>query len=197
MPVMPAADLARAPYVYIRPWTGLPELHAQLAEVRAAGIRVDAAHTTSEFISVNTPASRRPHFSSLTASLRAGDRLMVRTLDALGCSLDDIRSTLNWLGEAQVEVCCLAFGADPMTAQMFRLVAALADLKHDVRSEATIAGLDRARALGRRIGRPPSLDERATIEALQLLADGRTVSDVARRMSISRATVIRLRDSST
>jgi putative DNA-invertase from lambdoid prophage Rac len=74
------------------------------------------------------------------------------------------------------------------------VIAAVAEFERDLLVERTQAGLTRARAEGKALGRPRALTDAQEAEALQRLADGESVSGVARALAVSRATFIRLRD---
>jgi len=75
---------------------------------------------------------------------------------------------------------------------IFHVFAALAEFERNLIRERTKAGLDAARARGRKGGRKPSLDERQTREIKALLRDPQIhVTDVARRYGISRSTLYR------
>ncbi|PRY91910.1 putative DNA-invertase from lambdoid prophage Rac, partial [Hasllibacter halocynthiae] len=66
--------------------------------------------------------------------------------------------------------------------------------ERDLLVERTQSGLARARAEGKRIGRPPSLSARARAAVREGLAAGESVAALARRHGTSRQTVMRIRD---
>ena len=66
---------------------------------------------------------------------------------------------------------------------IFHIFASLAEFERSIIRERTIAGLEAARKLGRRGGRPKSLKEEDLVVVRVLLRDPNiTVEDVAKRM---------------
>ena len=75
---------------------------------------------------------------------------------------------------------------------MFHVFAALAEFERSVIRERTAAGLEAARARGRKGGRPRSLSERDLAAAKATLRDPNiTVAEVARRLGVGPATLYR------
>ena len=75
---------------------------------------------------------------------------------------------------------------------MFHVFAALAEFERSVIRERTTAGLEAARARGRRGGRPRSLNEGDLAAAKAMLLDPSiTVEEVARRLGVGPATLYR------
>jgi putative DNA-invertase from lambdoid prophage Rac len=72
------------------------------------------------------------------------------------------------------------------------VIAAVAQFERDLLIERTLAGQARARAEGKRFGRKPVLDGEQRQKALQRVADGASISAVAREMRVSRATIMRV-----
>jgi DNA invertase Pin-like site-specific DNA recombinase len=72
---------------------------------------------------------------------------------------------------------------------MFAIIGAMAQLERDIIGERVTAGLERARARGRRLGRPRARVDVETIR--QLRADGHSLGAIARRVRCSRATLRR------
>lgn len=77
---------------------------------------------------------------------------------------------------------------------MLTMLASVAEMERDLLVERTQAGLARAKAEGKKLGRRPKTTEVQRMEIRSLLAGGTSVSEVARRYSVSRANVIGIRD---
>lgn len=73
------------------------------------------------------------------------------------------------------------------------VLAAVAEFERDLLIERTNAGLVRSRAKGTKMGRREALSEKQQAEVLKQLADGTSVSKLARDYDTSRQTIIRLR----
>jgi DNA invertase Pin-like site-specific DNA recombinase len=98
----------------------------------------------------------RPEFLRMLDIARAGDLIVVWRLDRLGRSLKELIETVGMLGERGIELRSLKESIDTSTPAgklMFHLVAAMAEFERDLISERTLAGLEAARARGRKGGR--------------------------------------------
>ncbi len=149
-------------------------------------------------ISGKTPALERPQFRKLLERIREGETLVVSKLDRLGRDSIDVESTLRLLEERLVSVMVLQLGNTDLTSTAGKLIrkvlAAVADMERDLLIERTQAGLARAREQGKVLGRRPKTtpEDRETIR--KGLSEGESVSEMARRYGISRATVISIRE---
>jgi len=74
------------------------------------------------------------------------------------------------------------------------VINAVAEFERDLLVERTQAGLSRAKADGKTLGRPPSLtdDERRAVE--RRLEEGASVSALAREFNASRNMIMRVQD---
>lgn len=73
---------------------------------------------------------------------------------------------------------------------VFHVFAALAEFERNLIRERTKAGLEAARARGRKGGRKPALTEKAVKEIRQLLKDPDiNVTEIAKRYGVSRASI--------
>ena len=126
------------------------------------------------------------------------DVLVVTKLDRLGRNVMDVGSTVTRLAELGVRVHCLALGGVDLTSSTGKLtmnvINAVAEFERDLLIERTQAGLSRARAEGKLLGRPRSLtdDQRRAVE--RRLNEGASVSALAREFNTSRNTIMRMRD---
>jgi len=99
----------------------------------------------------------RPEFLKMLDIARPGDVIVVWKLDRLGRSLKELIETVNALAEGGIELRSLKENIDTTTPTgklMFHIIAALAEFERDIISERTQAGLEAARARGRKGGRP-------------------------------------------
>jgi putative DNA-invertase from lambdoid prophage Rac len=186
-------------FAYCRVSTGDQTTENQIAEIAGAGFAIDAKRAIAETISGSVAATERPGFTKLLDRLEPGDVLVVTKLDRLGRNAMDLRATVSNLERAGIRVHCLALGGMDLTSPAGKMtmgvIAAVAEFERDLLIERTNAGLARAKKDGKRFGRPPALDEDARGMARAMLAAGVPVSEVARDLNTSRATIIRARDS--
>jgi DNA invertase Pin-like site-specific DNA recombinase len=98
----------------------------------------------------------RPEFLRMLDQARSGDVIVVWRLDRLGRSLKDLIETVQALEKRGIELRSLKENIDTTTPTgklMFHMMAALAEFERDVIRERTLAGLEAARARGRKGGR--------------------------------------------
>jgi putative DNA-invertase from lambdoid prophage Rac len=97
-----------------------------------------------------------------------------------------------------VRVHCLALGGQDLTSAAGKMtmgvLVAVAEFERDLLIERTHAGLERAKAEGKTLGRPAALDDDQREVVRAQLAEGITISAVARHLSTSRQTIMRVRD---
>ena len=170
----------------------------QLQEIKAAGFKVEPRRVVTETVSGNVATSQRRGFTRLLDRLEPGDVLVVTKLDRLGRNVMDVGSTVAKLAELAVRVHCLALGGVDLTSSTGKLtmnvINAVAEFERDLLIERIQAGLSRAKAEGKTLGRPQSLtdDQRKAVE--RRLNEGATVSALAREFKTSRNTIMRVRD---
>ena len=136
----------------------------------------------------------RAQWAECNRSLGRGDTLVVVRIDRLGRSLADLVETLDNLHMRGIQFRSLTEGIDTSTAlgrMFYQLAGAFAEYERALISERTRAGLDAARAAGRRIGRPAVLTEEQKSSARQLYAQGHSIAAIARVLGVSRATIRR------
>ncbi len=130
--------------------------------------------------------------------LEQEDILVVTKLDRLGRNAIDVRETVEALSELGVKVHCLALGGADLTStagkMTMQVVSAVAEFEKDLLIERTQSGLERARAKGKQLGRPPSLTKEQKAEVKKRLTEGSSVSSLAREYQTSRQTIQRARD---
>jgi len=182
-------------FLYARVSTADQTTDNQLQEVKAAGFDVRPDRVVSEVISGGQAAALRPGFRRLLDKLEAGDVLVVTKLDRLGRSAVDVRTTVDDLERRGVRIHCLALGGADLTSpagkMVMQVLAAVAEFELDLIRERTHAGLERAKAEGKRLGRPSALDVAGVTQARARKAAGDSISAIARDLKVSRATVLR------
>jgi putative DNA-invertase from lambdoid prophage Rac len=184
-------------FAYVRVSTASQTSENQIREIEAAGFAVEPCRIIAETISGSIAIARRPGFAKLIDKLETGDVLVVTKLDRLGRDAIDVSATVARLEELGVRVHCLALGgvdlASPAGRMTMAVINAVAQFERDLLIERTQAGLARAKAEGKALGRRASLDPYQRAKAAEQLAQGASVSAVARAFSTSRQTILRIR----
>ncbi len=140
----------------------------------------------------------RQGLSSCLKALRKGDTLIVWKLDRLGRNLRHLVNTVHELSEKGISFKVLTGqGAqiDTTTSQgklVFGFFAALAEFERDLISERTKAGLESARARGRKGGAPYKMTPAKLRLAMASMGKRETViSNLCKELGITRQTLYR------
>ena len=185
-------------FAYCRVSTVEQTTDNQVQEIAAAGFKVTPQRTIVETVSGSVATSERPGFGLLLNKLEEGDVLVVTKLDRLGRNAIDVRATVEALAGMGVRVNCLALGnidlASPAGKMTMGVINAVAEFERDLLIERTQAGLARAKAEGKSLGRRPSLDDEQTRRVLSGLEAGEAIAALAREFNTSRQTIMRVRD---
>ena len=185
-------------FAYARVSTSEQEVGNQVAEITAAGFAVAPHRIITETISGSVAISQRPEFTRLLDKMEYGDVLIVTKLDRLGRDAIDVASTVAQLEELGIRVHCLALGGVDLTSSAGKLtmgvINAVAQFERDLLIERTQSGLARAKAEGKRMGRPPALSPGQQADVKARLKAGNAVAAIARDLGVSRQTIMRVRD---
>lgn len=183
-------------FAYCRVSTSDQTTDNQLNEIQAAGFSVEPKRIVKETISGSVASIDRPGFSKLVDRLEEGDVLIVTKLDRLGRNAMDVRATVERLAASGVRVHCLALGGVDLTSAAGKMtmgvIAAVSEFERDLLIERTQAGLSRAKAQGRSLGRPAALSEAQQAEVIRLRSEGFSLGALAARFSVSRAAIQRI-----
>lgn len=139
--------------------------------------------------------SDRPGLKQAFDFAREGDTLVVWRLDRLGRSLKDLIALVEELENRKIGFRSLQENIDTTTSGgklIFHLFGALAEFERNLIRERTQAGLQAARARGRKGGRRRKLTPQEIEIGRSLAADPkRSVSSICKHLSISRPTYYR------
>lgn len=137
----------------------------------------------------------RPQLAAALDYMREGDTLVVWKLDQLARSIKQLIETVEGLEKRGIGFRSLTETIDTTTPGgklVFHVFAGLAEFERSLIRERTRAGLDAARARGKKGGRPPKLNADDLKAAKALLADPEiNVEEIARRLGVSSATLYR------
>jgi len=139
---------------------------------------------------------KRPAFDRLLkdAARRKFDVIMAWSVDRLGRSLQDLVGFLGEIHANGIDLFLDRQGIDTTTPggkAMFQMMGVFAEFEREIMRERIHAGLDRARAKGKKLGNQgvPEVIERAVVERLAAGAPKRLI---ARELGIDAATVRRI-----
>lgn len=170
----------------------------QREEIAAAGYVIEPRRYVEEKVSGSVPASQRPGFAKLMEKMEPGDTLIVTKLDRIGRDSIDVQQTVSRFAEQGMRLIVLQLGNLDLTSSagslMVKVLAAMADFERDLIIERTQAGQARARAEGKHMGRPAKTNESQRQAIRKALTAGATVTSMAEKFRVSRATIIGIRD---
>ncbi|WOE74036.1 recombinase family protein [Alterisphingorhabdus coralli] len=168
----------------------------QLTEIKAAGFHIEPHRIITETVSGSVAIAQRKGFARLIDKMEQGDVLVVTKLDRLGRNAVDVSSTVTDLETMGIRVHCLALGGVDLTSSAGKMtmnvINAVAQFERDLLIERTQAGLARAKAQGKALGRPPALSADQQQMVREKLKAGETVSALARQFKTSRQTIMRV-----
>lgn len=135
----------------------------------------------------------RPELSQCLRTLRKGDVLVVWKLDRLARSLKDLVEIVQDLHDREVGFKSITEAVDTTSSGgrlVFHIFGALAEFEHDLIRERTKAGLQAARARGRKGGRKPAMSQADIRKAAAMLSDDKiTKTEVASHFGVTRTTL--------
>lgn len=164
------AELSR--YVEARGWTAVQFVERGVSGAKDSRPQLDAMMR----------AVKRKRF----------DAVVCWKLDRLGRDMRHLVNLLDELRALDVGLVTLGEGLDTTTPAgrlAFGIFASVAEFERERLRERTLLGLDRARAQGKRLGRPVDAALRARVDA----AAGLSVRTAAQRVGCSTATIQKLR----
>lgn len=176
----------------------------QVAQARAEGFQIDEVLADHGVSGVKFRLSERPEGRRLFDRLRSGDTLVVRWLDRLGRSYEDVVDSMRHFIRGGIIVRTVINNmtfdgatTDPVQRAvrdaMIAFLAATAEAQAEATRIAQQAGIAAVKGDPRKYaGRKPSYD-RAMVEAVRgLLTQGQGASAIAKATGLSRQTVVRI-----
>jgi DNA invertase Pin-like site-specific DNA recombinase len=189
------AGSAKRAAIYTRVSCGDQHPQTQLYDLRelAKQRRYEIVHEYTDTISGSK--SKRPGLDQLLVDARRHrfDVVLVAAFDRVARNVRHFLEVLDELNHLNIEFASLRENIDtggPLGRAMVVIVGAIAELEKSLIVERVKAGMRRAKLEGRRIGRSPLNVDRTAIVRDRLA--GLSLTKVAKRYRVSRATVVRL-----
>ncbi|PNQ03694.1 recombinase family protein [Sphingobium fuliginis] len=183
-------------FAYCRVSTADQTTDNQVREIEAAGFAVDPKRVVAETVSGSVAAKERKGFSRLVDRLEDGDVLVVTKMDRLGRNAMDVRATVEQLAKDGVRVHCLALGGVDLTSAAGKMtmgiINTVAEFERDLLIERTQAGLSRAKAEGKTLGRPAALSREDQEAIAAQRREGVSLGALAKQFDVSRAAIQRV-----
>jgi DNA invertase Pin-like site-specific DNA recombinase len=180
---------------YARVSTRQQSADRQEADLLSAGIRRDDLYVDH---GVSGARASRPQFDRALEALERGDTLVITTLDRLGRSTQNMLAFADELRDRGAALRVLNLGggdvdtSTPMGSMLFTIMAALAQMEHEIKRERIVDSISKRRAAGKDLGgRPQRVTDSQVRSAIRLVESGEPAAQVARDLGMSRATFYR------
>lgn len=163
----------------------------QNTDRQLAGVGVDRVFTDK----VSGKDTARPSLDELLAFVRAGDTVVVHSMDRLARNLDDLRRLVRLLTAKGVGISfvkeSLTFTGDdsPMATLLLSVMGAFAEFERALILERQREGIEAAKRRGAYTDRKPALTADQAAELRRRADDGEPKALLAREFGISRETV--------
>ena len=137
----------------------------------------------------------RPELKRCLQYLREGDTLLVTKIDRLARSTSDLYRIVSQLADKGVSFKVVddpSIDTSSRTGKhIMGILALIAEFENDIRRERQMDGIKKARERGTRFGRKPLLVPEMIQKVRRLRKAGKTVPEIMRKTSLSKASVYR------
>jgi DNA invertase Pin-like site-specific DNA recombinase len=181
--------------IYCRVSTADQHPETQLLDLREFAKQRGFEITHEYTDTISGAKAKRPGLDKLLADARRNrfDIVLVAAFDRVARSVRHFLEVLDELSHLNIEFISLRENIDssgPLGRAIVVIVGAIAELEKSLIVERVRAGMRRAKLEGRRIGRAPLNIDRAAV--VKDRRSGMSLTEVAKKHRISRATVCRL-----
>lgn len=162
--------------------------------VRSRGWEVFRIYTDK----VSGATEKRPELSELMegAYKRLFDTVLVYRFDRFARSTKHLIASLEEFGSLGIDFISYNEKIDtstPIGKAMFTIISAFAELERSIISERVKDGLYKARAKGKKLGRPTASKRKKQDDIIKLTKQGRSISQISKQLGVSEKTVERVR----
>jgi DNA invertase Pin-like site-specific DNA recombinase len=173
-------------YGYARVSTIDQDLEIQMNALKAAGCEIIRSEKKT-----GTSLKKREELQNLLQFMRPGDTLVITRTDRLARSVKDLQDIVFTLKEKGVSLKATEQPIDTSTAAgkaFFDMLGVFAEFETNIRRERQAEGIAAAKLKGVYKGSKKKIDDN---EIKQMKSDNMKVSDIAKKLGISRITVYR------
>lgn len=185
-----------ANFAYIRTSCKTQNIETQKQEIINFGYNIDYWYV-DEGISGKICAKMREEFAKMLQFIRDGETIVVAKLDRLGRDAIDILNIVNEFNNRNIKLEIVGLGSLDTTTDegqiKLKMLSFMAEMERSLIIERTQAGLARARAEGKQLGRRSKTTDEQKVEIAHKLLNGNSVSSLARQYEVSRATIVSIR----
>lgn len=161
--------------------------------IEDAGYKVDCFFS-EEGVSGSTKAWDRPEFRSMLGHCVTGDTIIITMIDRLGRSASDILNVVERMKTLGIKLKVMQFEGMDITSAMGKMIltcmSAMAELERNILIERTVAGLERTKAEGTKLGRPLTIPP-TTLRGIVAMRNQQSLDQLARTYGFPRNTIDR------
>lgn len=181
-------------FSYCRVSTTEQTTENQIIAIRQRGYDVLDSRVISETVSGSVEAMKRQKFKMLVDhQLEPGDMLVVLKIDRLGRDNIDVQNTITLLTDKGIKVVCLDLPVTDLSSAegklMLQMFSAFAEFERNRIRERTTEGIERAKAQGKKLGRPKAHSTTIAVQAKK--AEGLSQRKTSEVLGLGIATVKR------
>ena len=174
-------------YGYARVSTSDQDFTIQQEALAAYGCDIIRVENVS-----GTKTTNRDELNTLLDFVREDDELVVTRIDRLARSVYDLQKIVRHLTEKGVALKATEQPIDTSTAAgkcFLDMLGVFAEFETNLRRERQMEGVAKAKAAGKYLGRPASID---AAKVREMKSAGMRVKDICAELGVSRASVYRL-----
>lgn len=160
--------------------------------------QLDNIALDKRFIDKVSGASKdRPELNACIAYIRTGDTLHIHSIDRLARSLRDLQEIVDGLVQRGITIIFhterLTFTNEenPVSTMMLQMLGMIAQFERTLTRKRQAEGIAIAKSKGKHLGRP-RIDYSRRDEAIELSKQGNNISQIAKAMNLSRASIYKL-----
>ena len=148
--------------------------------------------------SISAKNNKRPTLINMLQSLRPNDTLVIYKIDRIARSLRGLIEIIELLNEKQVQLVSLdskdnVDTTSPIGKAFFQIAGVFAELERSMINSRTKAGIEKAKAIGVKFGRPLGSKNKVTSNKTEkikiFLEAGKTYSWIAKELCASKKTI--------
>lgn len=140
--------------------------------------------------------SNRSELNNMLEYVREGDTIVVYRLDRLGRNLKDLINLINIFQDKKVGFRSITENIDTTTPTgklMFHIAGAFAEFERNIIRERTKAGLESARARGKKGGRPKKItEEKIRISKMLYQNKELNINTIVKQLGVCKATFYKM-----
>lgn len=141
--------------------------------------------------------TKRPEFDRLCKDMvrRKFNKVLVWDISRLSRSLQHLVEFLNEAIAVNCDMYIHQSGLDtstPSGRMLFQMVGVFSEFEREMISERVKLGLQRVKSRGKKLGRPKRINANIQTEVMRLSAEGKSLTDIAKALSISKTSAYRI-----